>query len=240
MLFELGRRYSPLFLSLLISLIFLIEASCTINPLPAQVNPPNATPAVTGNVTASAPLDINSFSAQPKTIKPGENTVISWKVAGASSLSIEPDIGNVTGTTGSISTVPRGTTLYTLTASDASSNMIARFLVIVKTAEGKIIWSDNVSDNTTVEQPLYEGWIYYPNKYVEWNISDKYKEPYSESGNCWQVGSIINKSQWTMTEVSVDRKVVADFMLPSTQRSYSVSVDCLQLPELRWKWKDNK
>jgi len=238
MLFELGRRYSLLIISLLISLIFLIEASCTTIGLPAQVNPPDVTPAVTDNITTPTLLGIKSFTAEPKTIKPGETTTLSWKVTGASSISIDPDIGTVTETTGSVSISPRGTTLFTLKASDARTEMIARVLVIIKTAEGTIIWADSGSDNITAQPQLYEGWTYYPNKYVEWNIIDRYRDPYGDTDTCSQVGYIINNhGQWMMTEITVNKKSVADFILPSSQRSYTISVDCQQLPELKWKWK---
>lgn len=237
MLFELGRRYSLLTVSLLVSLLLLIGASCTINELPPQVNPPKENPIVTGNITTSALLDIKSFIAQPKTIKLGENTTLGWKVDGASSLSVDPTIGSVTGNTGNVSISPRETTLYTLKASDGHHEISARFLVIVKTADGTIVWSNSGSDNSTTE-PFYEGWSYYPNKYVEWDIIDRYKDPYGDTGNCWQAGNIINNhSEWMMTEITVNNKSVAAFILPSSRRGYTTSIDCQQLPELKWKWK---
>jgi len=221
----------------MVILVLLIVASCTVNELPAQENPANVTPAVTGNITNTAMFGINSFIAQPEIIKPGETTILSWKVTGASSLSIDPDIGSVTGTSGSVSIAPQGTTLYTLTACDARCKMIARFLVIVKKADGSIIWPTISSDNITTE-PLYEGWSYYPNKYVEWTILDRNKDTAIDTLTCWHQGRIINKhGEWTMTDVTVSGKMVARIILPSEQVIYVTSMDCLQLPELKWKWK---
>jgi len=237
MLFKLDRRYSLFALLLLVSLLFLGGTSCTVEESPGQVNPPIVNPSVTDNTTAPVLLDIKSFAALPKTIKLGENTVLSWKVSGASSISIDPAIGSVTGNSGNVSISPQGTTLYTLRASDGRYEVSARFLVIVETADGTIVWPKISSDNITTE-PLYEGWSHYPNKYVVWNITDRYKAPYSESDYCGQIGYIINNhSGWMMTEVTINKRVVFDFILPSTQRNYVTSVDCVQLPELKWKWK---
>ena len=237
MLFDVDRRYSLLIFSLMVILMLLIVASCTVNELPAQENPANVTPAVTSNITNPSMFGINSFTAQPETIKPGETTILSWKVTGASSLSIDPDIGSVTGTSGSVSIAPQGTTLYTLTACDARCKMIARFLVIVKTADGAIVWPTSSSDNITTE-PLYEGWSHYPNKYVVWDIIDRNKDTATDTVNCWHQGRIINNhTEWMMTGVTVSDRLIADKILPSAQRIYVTSMDCLQLPELKWKWK---
>jgi len=221
----------------MVILVLLIVASCTVNELPAQENPANVTPAVTGNITNPAMFGINSFIAQPEIIKPGETTILSWKVTGASSLSIDPDIGSVTGTSGSVSIAPQGTTLYTLTACDAHCKMIARFLVIVKKADGSIIWPTISSDNITTE-PLYEGWSYYPNKSVAWEILDRNEYSNKETSNCWHQGRITNNhTEWMMTKVTVSNILIADHILPSAQMIYVASMDCLQLPELKWKWK---
>jgi len=258
MLFDLERRNSLLTISLLVSLLLAVGASCTVNELPVQVSPPKINHAVSDNITPPAVIDIKSFAAQPKTIKLDENTVLAWKVDGASSLSIDPAIGSVTGNTGNVSVSPRETTLYTLRASDGRNEISAKFLVIVKTAEGTIIWPNSGSDNTTAE-PLYEGWSYYPNKYVEWKITDRYGDLY-EKYTCGHIGYITNNNtEWMMTEVTVgaadalpqvitndifnmssltpNNRVVLDHILPGSKSGYTTSMDCLQLPELKWKWK---
>jgi len=240
MLFESKRRYSPFTVALLVSLLLLTGTACVIDEMPVPANPPAVNPGVTGNTTAPATLDIKSFTAHSKTIKLGEDTVLAWKVAGASSLSIDPSVGSVTGNSGSVVISPRETTLYTLKASDELHEISTKFLVIVKTLDGTIIWPNSGSDNGTAET-LYEGWSSYPNKYVEWQITDTYKDRYPDTDNCWHVGYITNNhSNWMMTQVTINNKIVLDSILPSTRTGYTVSIDCLQPPEMKWKWKAYK
>ncbi len=216
----------------MLSLVFLI--SCTVDETPRPANPANENAT---NTTPATILDIKSFQAQPKTIKAGETSTLAWNVAGASSLSIEPVIGPVSGNTGSVSISPQETTLYTLRASNGPNEIDAKFLAIVKTADGTIIWANSGSDNSTTEH-IYEGWSYYPNKYVEWKITDRYNDPYGDTGNCWHVGYIINNNtEWMMTEVTINKNLVAEGIVPSSQRGYTTSIDCQQSPQLKWKWK---
>lgn len=211
-----------------------LAASCTVykTPDPASDNatmPADAAPATL--------LDIKSFQAQPRTIKAGETTTLAWNVSGASSLSIEPVAGIVSGNSGSFSISPGETTLYTLKASDGRLEIMAKFLVIVKTADGSIIWHNSSSDNATPEQP-YEGWSYYPNKYVEWKITDSVRHPDSSEDNCWQIGFITNNHPgWKMADVTIQNRLILGEVLPGAQGSYTTSIDCKQLPELKWKWK---
>ena len=216
----------------MLSLVVLV--SCTVDETPLTVNPANENAT---NATPATLLDIKSFQAQPQTIKAGETSTLAWNVAGASSLSIEPVIGPISGNTGSVSISPKETTLYTLKVSDGQFETSTKFLVIVKTADGSIIWPNSSSDNATTEQ-LYEGWTYYPNKYVEWKITDGYKDPYGDTGNCWHVGYITNNNiEWMMTEVTINKNLVAAGILPSSRTSYTTTVDCNQSPQLKWKWK---
>ncbi|MFT5853342.1 MAG: arylsulfatase A-like enzyme [Verrucomicrobiales bacterium] len=66
---------------------------------------------------------ISSFEAASPSIPSGSSTTLSWDSAGATSLSIAPDVGDVTGIstdgTGSIVVTPTATTTYTLTATNA-------------------------------------------------------------------------------------------------------------------------
>lgn len=219
----------------MLSLLSLVlVASCTVAKTPGPASD-NATMPV-GAVPATL-LDIKSFRAQPRTIKDGETTTLAWDVTGASTLSIEPVIGPVSGNTGSVSIAPKETTLYTLKVSDGRLATSTRFLVIVKAADGSIIWPNSSSDKATAEQ-IYEGWTYYPNKYVEWNITDRYGDPYSETDTCWHLGFITNNHpELMMTELSIQNRVVLAFMLPGEKGGYTTSMDCKQLPELKWKWK---
>jgi hypothetical protein len=237
MLLKLGWRYylTAISLSLLLSLASLISCTAAETPLPA--NHVNNNTTIPIDTTPAALLYIKSVQAKPKTIKAGETTTIAWNVTGASSMSIEPAVGPVSGNTGNISITPKETTLYTLKASDGQFETSAKFLVIVKAADGSIIWPNSSSDNITTEQ-IYEGWSYYPNKYIEWKITDGYKDPYGDTGNCWQVGYITNNNtQWMMTDVTINKNLVADGISPSSRKSYTTTADCNQSPQLKWKWK---
>ncbi len=246
----------------MLSLAFLISCTVAETPLPASTAKENITTPV--NPASLVPLNIKSFQAQTKTIKAGETTILAWDTTGASSLSIEPVIGHISGNTGSISIAPKETTLYTLKVSDGQFEISTKFLVIVKTQDGSIIWPNSGSDNATTEQ-LYEGWTYYPNKYVEWKITDHYQYPSADTSNCWHLGYITNNHpEWMMTDVTVgatevppqvipnftigstmnnlapSNRVVLDFILPGEKRGYTTTMDCLQPPELKWKWKAYK
>ncbi|HNR65900.1 MAG TPA: OmpA family protein, partial [Atribacterota bacterium] len=56
---------------------------------------------------------INSFTAAPPTIAPGDSSVLSWNVTGATSVTISHGIGSVS-STGTRSTSPATTTTYLL------------------------------------------------------------------------------------------------------------------------------
>src|SRR5207302_11047760 len=66
-------------------------------------------------VTVTAPVSpptISAFSATPATITRGGSSTLAWTVSGATSLSIAPSVGAVTGAQTSVA--PTITTTYTL------------------------------------------------------------------------------------------------------------------------------
>lgn len=77
---------------------------------------------------------ITSFQAEPATIAPGETSTLSWEVSGATSLSLEPGIGEVEGS--SIAVTPSQTTQYTLTATNANGEDTATTTVTVRSSGG--------------------------------------------------------------------------------------------------------
>lgn len=86
-----------------------------------------------GSVTASAtvtvvPPVISSFTASPSSIILGQSTTLAWGVTGASSLSIS-GVGAVGGS--SLVVTPTATTIYTLTATNASGTVTASATVTV-------------------------------------------------------------------------------------------------------------
>jgi hypothetical protein len=82
----------------------------------------------------SAPI-ITSFEANPAIIEPGGTSMLSWNVVNATSLSIAPGIGTVTGTNKQVS--PTVTTKYTLTASNSAGNTTAELWVTVQEPESE-------------------------------------------------------------------------------------------------------
>lgn len=88
-------------------------------------------PAVIKPWAGSAPA-ILSFTASPSSIDVGGSSLLSWSVSGASSLSISPGIGSVTGN--SITVSPAATTQYTLVAANTSGSTSAQATVTVGSA----------------------------------------------------------------------------------------------------------
>ena len=71
--------------------------------------------------TSAAKPTISSFAASPPSINQGQQATLSWNVSGATTLTIQPDIGSV-GPTGSLTLAPNATVTYTLTADNAAGS----------------------------------------------------------------------------------------------------------------------
>jgi hypothetical protein len=93
----------------------------------------------TGTGTGAAPspepsstgiLAIGSFSASPGSITAGASSTLSWNVANATSVNIQPGIGNVAAS-GSTAVTPGSSTEYILTATSSSGSSQASTQVIV-------------------------------------------------------------------------------------------------------------
>ena len=74
---------------------------------------------------------INSFRAQPASIRQGEGSTLSWSVSGASRAVIDPGVGYVA-PTGYTQVVPATDTVYTLTAQNSAGITTALAKVSVK------------------------------------------------------------------------------------------------------------
>ncbi len=83
-------------------------------------------------VTRAGAPAILSFTADPANIPAGGSSTLIWKVSGATSLSLNPAIGTVTGS--SIGVQPGATTQYTLIASNALGTTTAQVTVTVSAA----------------------------------------------------------------------------------------------------------
>jgi hypothetical protein len=73
---------------------------------------------------------INSFNASPGSIGPGGSSTLSWDVSGATAVSIDPGVGNVS-LNGTRVVFPNATTTYTMTATNAAGKMTATAQVMV-------------------------------------------------------------------------------------------------------------
>ncbi len=84
----------------------------------------------------SPPAVINSFTATPSSIAVGASSTLEWSVSGAATLFVSADIsanpGAVTGT--SLSVTPTATTVYTLTATNATGDSVSSTVTISVTA----------------------------------------------------------------------------------------------------------
>ena len=84
----------------------------------ALVVPDQPKPQLAANLPALMPR-IVAFNSSPSTVTLGGSSQLRWRVVGATSVSISPDIGFVAGQ-GSVTVTPARTTVYTITASNAA------------------------------------------------------------------------------------------------------------------------
>ncbi len=78
---------------------------------------------------------IDSFTVDKASISSGDAVTFSWKVSGATRISLDPDVGDVSGTT-SAQAHPFATATYTLTATSGSGTSKAQLNITVKPAPG--------------------------------------------------------------------------------------------------------
>ena len=80
---------------------------------------------------------INSFTASPDTISPGQPATLSWNVSGATTVTIQPAVGSVN-PSGSEQVSPTTTTTYTLTATNgAGTTQEAATVTVTSAVTGK-------------------------------------------------------------------------------------------------------
>jgi uncharacterized protein YkwD/chitodextrinase len=89
----------------------------------------NSIQVTTPAVTVSAPV-ISSFSATPSTISAGQSAALSWSVSGATGITLDNGIGDVSGVT-SKSVSPAQSTTYNLTATNSGGSVSAHVTVTV-------------------------------------------------------------------------------------------------------------
>ncbi len=96
------------------SALVLFAAGCAkkVPPPPPPPPPPTATPAPPP--PPAAPV-INSFTAEPSTIEPGQSSTLRWSISNATDMSIDHGVGAVQ-SQGQRQVFPSTSTSYTLTA----------------------------------------------------------------------------------------------------------------------------
>jgi hypothetical protein len=75
---------------------------------------------------------ITSFNAAPMNINPGDTSILSWQVDGATSVTISPEVGEVNAAGGTRQVTPARTTTYTLTATNNAGTSTANVTVTVE------------------------------------------------------------------------------------------------------------
>jgi hypothetical protein len=90
----------------------------------------SVTAAVTVTVGSSLP-SIVSFTANPTVVTSGGAVSLCWNVTNATSITITPGLGTVTGSSNCATVNPTATTTYTLTATNASGSVTSTVTVTV-------------------------------------------------------------------------------------------------------------
>ena len=114
-------------------------------------------------VAPPAAFTINSFTSSPVTIKAGEQATLRWNVSGATSVSIDHDVGDGLPLQGTATVTPTVATTYTLTATGSSSSATALVTVSVIAAGTPVITSFTAAPSAiTAGQSTT----------LEWNVTD--------------------------------------------------------------------
>ncbi len=119
-------RSGWVFLVVLLLLLPLAACITIVSPAPPSAPTPSSV----------RPPTIDSFTVEPAAVIAGEPATLTWKVSGATTVRIEPDIGEV-GLSGSLSLLPNRTTTYTITASNEAGNVTSSTTVAVTAVPAK-------------------------------------------------------------------------------------------------------
>ena len=105
------------------------------------------TASATVAIAAAAPPVVSVFSANPASIGSGQSAVLQWNVTGATSITINHDVGEVS-PSGSIAVSPSENTTYTLTATSTAGSVTAAAVVSVGASKPPVIASFTASPTT--------------------------------------------------------------------------------------------
>jgi hypothetical protein len=133
-----------------------VDASGTLQVSPTETTSYTLTTINAGNTvkataTVSVPSSgnpvVSSFTASPGTIPLGQSSTLRWSVTGATSISINQNVGTVDGS-GSTAVSPTAHTTYTLTATNAMGSTTATVVVSVTQASATGITAFTASPTT--------------------------------------------------------------------------------------------
>lgn len=108
--------------------LLLTQGHAAAQPRRPATVPRGYLPLIARPVAPAKPV-IHSFTAVPAAIQSGATSTLAWQVTGATSLSISPGVGAVSGANVAVS--PAATTVYTLAAANAAGTTTAQVTVEV-------------------------------------------------------------------------------------------------------------
>src|SRR3984885_13089170 len=109
---ESSRSHASKLGAVLSGALLLFAAGCA-KKVPPPAPPPPSAPVAIAPPTVAAPV-INSFTAEPSTIEPGQSSTLRWSISGATDMSIDHGVGAVQ-SQGQRQVFPRTSTSYALT-----------------------------------------------------------------------------------------------------------------------------
>ncbi len=107
-----SRLYASKLGAVMLVALLMFAAGCK-KKVAAVAPPPPPLPVTTTPPPAAAPV-INSFTAEPSTIEPGQSSTLRWSVSNATDMTIDRGVGAVQ-SQGMRQVFPRTSTSYTLT-----------------------------------------------------------------------------------------------------------------------------
>ena len=129
---------------------FLASGICTIQATQPGDAAYTAAAMVSQNFSVDALAKITSFTASSYTVALGSQVTLSWVVAGATSLSINQQVGSVTGTNVNATPLVTGANVFTLTANSAAGPVTASLTINVTSSSAPTINSFTASAPTVV------------------------------------------------------------------------------------------
>jgi chitodextrinase len=120
---------------------------------------PSAPVSATTPSSSSTKPVISSFTANPNAMGAGQSSSLTWSSTGATSLSIMPKPGTISGDSGSVSVSPTLTTTYTLTATNAGGSVTASAVVTVGSDKTPPSAPTNVTATASSSTQILVSWL---------------------------------------------------------------------------------